>query len=120
MSALIAPPLKARFITLQLCANYTVPQPNASNIILPLVERPPEAIARVVEPELLVDAVDRLHVRGLELEIPFEIALDPRGGLALGQHRVAVGDSPCLGVLLAGTGLDWRAAWIMDWGASRS
>lgn len=50
--------------------------------------------AAVVEPQLLVNGFDLLHVFRTESEIPLQVASDPRWRLGLAKHRVALGYPP--------------------------
>lgn len=54
------------------------------------VEVPAKVRRRIVEPHLLVNAGDFLHIVVIELEVALEILLDAAGCLALGNDRVAV------------------------------
>lgn len=81
------------------------------------VELPSEVVRRIVEAHLLVDRVNLLDILGLELEIACKVVLDPALGLALGQHRSSVGDTPSqrhlstrLSVLLS----NLRQSWVLD------
>lgn len=78
------------------------------------VEGVPKGLARIVEPQLLVDALDLLHVLRVQLEVALQVRRDARGRLGFGKHGVALGDAPGernLGagfvVLLADLNEDW-------------
>lgn len=47
------------------------------------VEVPTEAGTRVIKAQLLVDAVDLLHVFGIQLEVALQVVLDAAVGFAL-------------------------------------
>lgn len=56
----------------------------------------------VVEPQLLVDTGNFLHVLLLELEVAPQVLLDASRGLALRDHRVALRNTPGKSNLRAG------------------
>ncbi len=54
------------------------------------VEVPLEVLARVVESQLLVDAVDLLDILRFKFEVALEVLDDSAFGLALGKHASPV------------------------------
>lgn len=59
-----------------------------------LEEIPSKVPATVIEPKLLVHSPDLSHVVLVQLEVALEISPHPRGGFGLGEHRVALRNSP--------------------------
>jgi hypothetical protein len=54
------------------------------------IEVPPEVLTRIVKPQLLVNAVDLLHILRLQFKVALEIILDPALRLALRQHTSSI------------------------------
>jgi hypothetical protein len=58
------------------------------------VEVVSKASRGIIESQLLIDTVNLLEVLRIELEVTAEVGLDTRWSLGLGNHTVAVSDSP--------------------------
>lgn len=58
------------------------------------VKVPAKRGRRIIEAQLLVDAINLLDVLGLELEVAFQVGLNAARGLGLGDDGAAVGDAP--------------------------
>ncbi len=57
-------------------------------------EIPAKRPGRIIEPQLLVHAVDLLHVFCIELKVTLQICLDPARRLGLGDDGPAMGNPP--------------------------
>lgn len=79
-----------------------ITSPHLHIIIIPLIKPPPKTLARVVEPQFLVQRRDGFDVGGVELEVAFEVALDPGRGFAFGEDGVLVGYTPGCGGFAGG------------------
>lgn len=67
-------------------------------ILLPLQvskEIIPKALTRIIEPDILIEAIDLLDVFGIESEIALEIGADASRRLGFRDYRVAMCYAPC-------------------------
>ena len=55
----------------------------------------PKALASIIEPDLLIQAINLLDLLGIEPEVAFEIGADTSRRLGFGNHGVAVCYAPC-------------------------
>ena len=73
---------------------YIIPAPPPLALLLPveiLVKVPLEILRRVIEPDLLVHLINLLDILPLQLEVAFEVGLDPALGLAFRQNSSPMG-----------------------------
>ena len=66
------------------------------------IKRIPKALARVIESQLLINAINLSHVLSRELKVARQVGLYARRGFRFGEHGVALCDAPAPGDLRAG------------------
>lgn len=58
-------------------------------------EFPAEALRRIIESELFVQAIQSPEILRFELEVTLQVAFDSRGCFAFRQYGVPIVDAPC-------------------------